>query len=161
RATCAWRSGRVATHAASDRQRRRRSVLGRGVGRRTGKAVPALDALREVRLAFALRRWALRAESQPLSAREDVLRPQGLHWLAWRSETARRRRRARTLPSRVPRGTSRRLPLALVRAWRPERLHRHAAFLRERCLTPDREPLGTLRLVQRSQEYGAGLRTGR
>src|SRR5215213_291217 len=159
-ATGAWQSGRVAAHATTHRQRCRRPVLGRGARRRSSEAIPSLDALRKVRTTLAVRRWALRVEGESPSAREDALRSQKLHRIAWRPETARRRRGTGTLSPRVSRGPPRRLSVALVRSRRAERLQGHFALLREWSITPDRKPVGALRHMRRGQEHGAGLRTG-
>ncbi len=144
RAPRTWSPGRVTPHAATHRERRRRSLLGGGDRRRPRQAFPTVDALREVWVAVAVRLGPLRAEGESLSAGEDVLCPQGLHRFARRPEASRRRRGPRALPPRMPRRAPRRLPVALVRSQGAERLQRNPPLLRERRLASNRKSVGAL-----------------
>jgi hypothetical protein len=77
-------TGREPADAAVPEERTRRRLVGRGQHRRSSPAVPALDALREVRPAVALRCGAVRDQGEPLQAGANPLRPQGLPWLEGR-----------------------------------------------------------------------------
>src|SRR5690606_10538641 len=73
-AAAAGGAGRIATHGTVQQERNLRPALRRSQGRRTSSSLPALAALREVRVAGALRQWPVRAEREPLSPRVDSFR---------------------------------------------------------------------------------------